>query len=189
VFGAATPSTTTTASATTTTTTSNPVTTTTYPATTSSTATTITTSSPATTTVNNGGKCSTSWSQCNGQNWPYGVCCEDAAFQCNKKNDYLSLCEPKSPKKAGEASVSVAVWQQCGGKAYQGSTACSQGNSCKSINDWYSQCQPSPTKDGVLATWSKCGGKDYNGPTACRDEDKCQKYNDYFSQCIPRQYK
>ncbi|CAK4072568.1 unnamed protein product, partial [Aphanomyces euteiches] len=36
-------------------------------------------------------RCSTNWGQCNGQNWPYGVCCEDPNYQCNKKNNYLSL--------------------------------------------------------------------------------------------------
>ncbi|CAK4622947.1 hypothetical protein LEN26_011568 [Aphanomyces euteiches] len=44
-------------------------------------------------------KCSANWSQCNGQNWPLGVCCEDPKFTCNKKNDYLSLCEPKDFKR------------------------------------------------------------------------------------------
>ncbi|RHY09424.1 hypothetical protein DYB36_006189 [Aphanomyces astaci] len=146
-----------------------------------------TTSAPATTSVNtNTGKCSTKWSQCNGQNWPYGVCCDDAAFSCNYKNQYLSLCEPNDPKKAaGAASGVVAVWQQCGGKTYQGPTQCSAGNTCEIINDWYAQCKPSPTKEGVLATWARCGGIGYTGLTKCRDENKCLKYNDYYSQCVP----
>ncbi|RHY27583.1 hypothetical protein DYB32_006684 [Aphanomyces invadans] len=153
---------------------------------------TTTTASPVTTTgapvptTANSGKCSTNWSQCNGQNWPYGVCCEDASFQCNYKNQYLSLCEPKQPAKAAEASGVVAVWQQCGGKAYQGPKQCTTGNTCEVINEWYSQCRPAPTKDGVLATWARCGGIGHTGLTKCRDEDKCVKHNDYYSQCVPK---
>ncbi|ETW06458.1 hypothetical protein H310_02714 [Aphanomyces invadans] len=144
-----------------------------------------TTGAPVPTTANSG-KCSTNWSQCNGQNWPYGVCCEDASFQCNYKNQYLSLCEPKQPAKAAEASGVVAVWQQCGGKAYQGPKQCTTGNTCEVINEWYSQCRPAPTKDGVLATWARCGGIGHTGLTKCRDEDKCVKHNDYYSQCVPK---
>ncbi|RHZ34638.1 hypothetical protein DYB31_012891, partial [Aphanomyces astaci] len=62
---------------------------------------------------------------------------------------------------------------------------CSAGNTCEIINDWYAQCKPSPTKEGVLATWARCGGIGYTGLTKCRDENKCLKYNDYYSQCVP----
>ncbi|CAK4471446.1 unnamed protein product [Aphanomyces euteiches] len=142
------------------------------------------TSAPATTGANNNNKqCSTNWSQCNGQNWPYGVCCQDPSFQCNKKNEYLSLCEPKDKKRDAEDDE-VAVWQQCGGIGYKGDTSCPKGNVCKKINDYYSQCQPDKDVSGQ-PTWSQCGGKDYSGKTDCRAEDKCQKWNDYYSQCIP----
>ncbi|OQR80837.1 hypothetical protein ACHHYP_17137 [Achlya hypogyna] len=40
-------------------------------------------------------RCSENYSQCNGLNWPFDVCCKDPKFSCNYKNQYLSLCEPK----------------------------------------------------------------------------------------------
>ncbi|KAI0043653.1 glycoside hydrolase family 5 protein [Auriscalpium vulgare] len=38
-------------------------------------------------------------------------------------------------------SNAVAVWQQCGGLQYTGSTTCDAGLSCVYLNDYYSQCQ------------------------------------------------
>nr|AIG55578.1 secreted protein [Thraustotheca clavata] len=146
------------------------------------------TDAPATQAPSNNGQCAENYSQCNGQNWPFGVCCKDPNFSCNKKNEYLSLCEPKAKAMDADASE-VAVWQQCGGNDYKGDSTCTQGNSCVKINDWYSQCQPTPTASSRFATWSQCGGSsnnfNANGKT-CRDEDKCQKWNDYYSQCIPK---
>ncbi|KAG9412149.1 hypothetical protein AC1031_015086 [Aphanomyces cochlioides] len=37
----------------------------------------------------------------------------------------------------------VAVWGQCGGNGYSGSTQCAAGSTCVKSNEWYSQCQPS----------------------------------------------
>ncbi|RHY14574.1 hypothetical protein DYB32_010836, partial [Aphanomyces invadans] len=78
------------------------------------------------TKANSSSVCSTKWSQCNGQNWPFGVCCQDASFECVRKNDYLSLCEPKQPKRKehSAAAGTVAAWEQCGGKAYRGDSVC-----------------------------------------------------------------
>nr|VWO97804.1 Uncharacterized protein [Ganoderma boninense] len=36
----------------------------------------------------------------------------------------------------------VAVWGQCGGIGYSGSTSCDAGSTCVFENDYYSQCQP-----------------------------------------------
>lgn len=36
----------------------------------------------------------------------------------------------------------IAVWEQCGGNNWTGSTVCSDGSICVKLNDWYSQCQP-----------------------------------------------
>ncbi|KDO16744.1 hypothetical protein SPRG_17748, partial [Saprolegnia parasitica CBS 223.65] len=36
--------------------------------------------------------CAENWSQCNGQNWPFGVCCKSAGWKCVKHNDYYSQC-------------------------------------------------------------------------------------------------
>ncbi|OQR85781.1 hypothetical protein ACHHYP_11384 [Achlya hypogyna] len=40
-------------------------------------------------------QCAENWSQCNGQNWPFGVCCKNADWKCVKHNDYYSQCVPK----------------------------------------------------------------------------------------------
>jgi len=37
---------------------------------------------------------------------------------------------------------SVAVWGQCGGIGYSGSTTCDAGTTCIDLNDYYFQCQP-----------------------------------------------
>lgn len=37
---------------------------------------------------------------------------------------------------------SVAVWGQCGGIGFSGSTVCDAGAGCVKLNDYYSQCQP-----------------------------------------------
>ncbi|OQR90249.1 hypothetical protein ACHHYP_05685 [Achlya hypogyna] len=39
-------------------------------------------------------QCAENWSQCNGQNWPFGVCCKNAGWKCVKHNDYYSQCVP-----------------------------------------------------------------------------------------------
>ncbi|KAF0687284.1 Aste57867_20950 [Aphanomyces stellatus] len=38
--------------------------------------------------------CAQSYSQCDGQYWPNGVCCVDPNFDCVYQNEYLSLCLP-----------------------------------------------------------------------------------------------
>ncbi|RQM19421.1 hypothetical protein B5M09_012999 [Aphanomyces astaci] len=125
------------------------------------------------------------WSQCNGQNGSFGVGCNDPTFQYNRKNEYLSLCEPKQPKTnhAHTTTGSVAVWQQCGGKVYNGDSLCIVGNVCERISAWYSQCQLDGTADG-LPTYVQCGGKTFQAKTkstVCRKEGVCVKYNDHYS--------
>nr|QNS31431.1 XYN5 [Ceratobasidium cereale] len=41
-----------------------------------------------------------------------------------------------------QAALGVAVWGQCGGIGYSGSTVCDPGSTCVRTNDYYSQCQP-----------------------------------------------
>ncbi|KAG9416902.1 hypothetical protein AC1031_001297 [Aphanomyces cochlioides] len=74
------------------------------------------------------GQCSTNWSQCNGQNWPHGVCCEDPNFECNRKNEYLSLCEPKkTPAPCKDAEDS----EGCTNVSVEGdATFCVSGEIC-----------------------------------------------------------
>ncbi|KAH8826111.1 putative glycosyl hydrolase [Flagelloscypha sp. PMI_526] len=54
--------------------------------------------------------------------------------------------------------LGVAVWGQCGGLSYTGSTTCDSGTTCVYVNDYYSQCQPSSaattttTSAGAAAT-------------------------------------
>ncbi|KAK0438641.1 glycoside hydrolase family 10 and carbohydrate-binding module family 1 protein [Armillaria borealis] len=48
----------------------------------------------------------------------------------------------------------VAVWGQCGGIGYSGSTECDAGNTCIYFNDYYSQCQPSSSSATTTSTSS-----------------------------------
>ncbi|OQR85756.1 endo-glucanase RCE3 [Achlya hypogyna] len=133
-------------------------------------------------------QCAEKYSQCNGQNWPLGVCCKDPSFSCNYKNQYLSLCEPKKEAMDVQAA-SVSVWGKCGGKGYNGDTTCAAGSTCVKLDDWYSQCQPTPAGPNELATWAQCGGTNNNfqanGKT-CRAADKCFQHNSHYWQCIPK---
>ncbi|KAJ6256242.1 hypothetical protein Dda_9077 [Drechslerella dactyloides] len=43
---------------------------------------------------------------------------------------------------AGAASAQQSVWGQCGGIGWTGPTSCVSGNSCVTLNPYYSQCQP-----------------------------------------------
>ncbi|EKM58934.1 glycoside hydrolase family 10 protein [Phanerochaete carnosa HHB-10118-sp] len=54
----------------------------------------------------------------------------------------------------------VAVWGQCGGIGYAGSTVCDAGSHCVYENDYYSQCQPgaATTPPPVTATPLPSGG-------------------------------
>ncbi|KAF0719923.1 hypothetical protein As57867_000678, partial [Aphanomyces stellatus] len=110
---------------------------------------------------------------------------EDASCQKLKTGAWGCVWPSRGPQKDAEDSE-AAAWQQCGGNNYKGDTSCAAGTKCVVVNEWYSQCQPLPTKDGQVATWQQCGGSTYKGLTVCRDEDVCQKWNDYYSQCIPK---
>ncbi|KAF6814877.1 glycosyl hydrolase family 11 [Colletotrichum plurivorum] len=48
------------------------------------------------------------------------------------------------PPSGGGGSVSThkcaAKWDQCGGSGWSGATCCQSGSTCKSTNQWYSQC-------------------------------------------------
>nr|QNS31433.1 XYN7 [Ceratobasidium cereale] len=50
------------------------------------------------------------------------------------------------------AVLGVAVWGQCGGIGYGGSTSCDSGTGCVYVNDYYSQCQPGAANPGGGAT-------------------------------------
>ena len=60
----------------------------------------------------------------------------DSWQQCVNIND------PDQTPKPNQNPAKVELWQQCGGKVYKGANACTSGNKCVSLNDWYSQCQP-----------------------------------------------
>jgi endoglucanase len=53
-------------------------------------------------------------------------------------------------------SLAVAIYGQCGGIEYSGSTTCDAGLVCNKVNDFYSQCitgtAPTPTSGGGSAT-------------------------------------
>ena len=51
-----------------------------------------------------------------------------------------TLATVTKPAATQEASSAVAMWGQCGGQGYTGSTTCVDGATCTFANDWYSQC-------------------------------------------------
>ncbi|OQR89534.1 hypothetical protein ACHHYP_06230, partial [Achlya hypogyna] len=84
-------------------------------------------------------QCAENGSQCNGQNWPYGVCCKDPNYSCNYKNQYLSLCEPKAP----ETKPCAEKYSQCNGQNWPFGVCCKDPNfSCNYKNQYLSLCEP-----------------------------------------------
>jgi hypothetical protein len=100
----------------------------------------------------------------------------------------------------------VALYGQCGGMMYSGSTCCQSGSSCQYQNPFYSQCSetgsgststPSPTpaptssgNSGCAALYDQCGGtipytgQPWTGPFCCQSGSTCQYQNEYYSQCL-----
>ncbi|KAJ6504067.1 endoglucanase [Mycena vitilis] len=49
-------------------------------------------------------------------------------------------------------ALSVAVWGQCGGQDWTGSTVCDSGSSCVASSQYYSQCLPATATTGSTTT-------------------------------------
>ncbi|KIA75700.1 hypothetical protein HK57_00516 [Aspergillus ustus] len=64
---------------------------------------------------------------------------------------------------AGIAAGQAPAWGQCGGRGYTGATDCVAGYSCRSLNDWYSQCQPG---SGTSTTFTTQTSSTSSPPTA-----------------------
>jgi len=70
-----------------------------------------------------------------------------------------------------QASAQVAVWGQCGGQTYTGSTVCAAGSTCTFSSVYYSQCLPgsssptAPTTTINVPTTTAAGGT--SGTGAC----------------------
>ncbi|KPM43264.1 Endo-1,4-beta-xylanase B [Neonectria ditissima] len=47
----------------------------------------------------------------------------------------------ESDSTSGSGTSCAAAWAQCGGSGWTGATCCVSGSTCKSVNEWYSQCQ------------------------------------------------
>ncbi|KAF9007487.1 glycosyl hydrolase family 61-domain-containing protein [Cyathus striatus] len=109
---------------------------------------------PATTSAASSGTASL-YGQCGGKNYTGATVC--ASGSCVAVNDYYYQCQPSSAAATSPAVIattvktttassapatstgSVALYGQCGGNNYTGSTACASGT-CKYWNDYYSQC-------------------------------------------------
>ncbi|CAA7265361.1 unnamed protein product [Cyclocybe aegerita] len=64
-----------------------------------------------------------------------------------------------------QQTTAVAVWGQCGGIGYTGSTTCDSGSTCIVVNSYYSQCQPSTatTSAPPTTTTTPSGGGSTGG--------------------------
>jgi hypothetical protein len=95
-------------------------------------------------------------------------------------------------------SSSVAIYQQCGGSGYTGSTNCDWPLGCFRRSQWFSSCQTScPGGDwecatgagyssgaGLARAWEQCGGEGWNGPRGC-SQYPCQWRSKWYAQCRP----
>jgi len=108
-----------------------------------------------------------------------------------------------APTDDGSGSACAALWGQCGGKTWTGSTCCPQGSYCNMQNEWYSQCVKgngpadtdapptvAPTDpvgdDGSAcsAVWKQCGGQNWMGPKCCAAGLRCNRQSKWYSQCV-----
>ncbi|GAB0490235.1 hypothetical protein MMPV_001467 [Pyropia vietnamensis] len=92
-----------------------------------------------------------------------------------------------SPSPSPSPAGGVALWGQCGGREYEGPTACAVGLVCDRRDDYYSQCRPPPTRPGQVGPWERCGGRGYppRASTTCVDGFVCRRLSEWFSQCEP----
>ncbi|KAL3664246.1 hypothetical protein V7S43_010575 [Phytophthora oleae] len=61
--------------------------------------------------------------------------CEEG-YSCEVINKWYYQCQPL------RNATGIRLWEQCGGKDYEGPTECTAGSVCKIFNPWYSQCVP-----------------------------------------------
>jgi Fungal cellulose binding domain len=78
----------------------------------------------------------------------------------------------------------VGEHDQCGGKAWSGSTCCTVGYACKKIDEWYSQCQEIPYTGPCALKWTQCGGTGIPTPKCCQPGYKCKFYSQNYGQCV-----
>ncbi|KAF5310967.1 hypothetical protein D9619_007940 [Psilocybe cf. subviscida] len=60
-------------------------------------------------------------------------------------------------------AASVAVYGQCGGQGYSGSTTCDSGSKCVYSNPYYSQCLPGTATSSAPPTSTSTGGSSSSG--------------------------
>ena len=68
----------------------------------------------------------------------------------------------------------VALYGQCGGLQYTGSTSCCAPSTCQFGNPWYSQCLSSPTASTARATTTTTGNSGRQSGVTTRYWDCCK---------------
>ncbi|KAK7033176.1 OPT oligopeptide transporter protein-domain-containing protein [Favolaschia claudopus] len=69
-------------------------------------------------------------------------------------------------------AAAVAVWGQCGGIGYTGSTVCDAGSTCVTSNQYYSQCLPSSTTVGTTSTATTTSSAPPTSSGSCANRTK-----------------
>ena len=94
--------------------------------------------------------CSPEYGPCGGRNWKGTTDCCGGVSRVYQ-NEWYSHCisdegatttdaeTGTTDAETGSASC-VAQWRKCGGKGYEGPTACCDGLTCSYQNEWHSQC-------------------------------------------------
>lgn len=88
----------------------------------------------------------------------------------------LDSCPPYDPCRSSSVSQ---LYQQCGGKNWNGPTTCAPCSTCQRQNDYYSQCRASSCPG--LPLYAQC----HQGATACQACSKCVVQSQYYAQCLP----
>ncbi|KAJ7104083.1 endoglucanase [Mycena belliarum] len=69
-------------------------------------------------------------------------------------------------------AAAVAVWGQCGGQGWTGSTVCDAGSTCVVSNPFYSQCLPGTATTTVSTTTTATTTSSAPGSTTCSNRTK-----------------
>jgi len=90
------------------------------------------------------------------------------------------------------------MWDQCGGKLFEGGSCCPTGATCFQQTQWYSQCLTTCPDHWDCATgaapvadngcpneeWAQCGGAGFEGEACCKADMNCVQTNgEWYSQC------
>ncbi|ETW10551.1 hypothetical protein H310_00818 [Aphanomyces invadans] len=121
--------------------------------------------------------CAQDFSQCNGENWPFSVCCLHEGFSCTYINPDLSLCLQLPVRNASsENGVIVAgTTRQRFLRGFAAMAAASEPATHQNMDN---------SVNRPVGYLGQCGGIGYGGTTTCTHGLFCHVESPYYSSCL-----